>query len=954
MFGTNGEIRGVIPRSVEYLFSSLAKKSNASEVAMVCSFLEIYNDQIRDLGKAYLVAMGVEQSTNVALYEKTSDIYEHLAGKRQNPYFAPAFHKGGNGGAATAVQNRPGLKEVQDEYNTMNYEVREDNEGNVFVKDLSLVPVTTMEEVMSLISTGLRVRATHETKMNATSSRSHTVFTITVLQRDKITREAVTGMLNLVDLAGSERIKKSESQGVRLKEALHINSSLTALGKVIMALDPSAENTHIPYRDSKLTRVLQNSLGGNSYTCVVAAIQPAAKYYEECLSTLQFANRCRNVQNKPRVNYVEDTEDKDRKIKKLMEELALMRNKMGGGVNGLNDYRAGIGAGGGTGDLSVGKLVALLKKLGINATVGPDGSLMVNGKRYSIDDLGLSGSSDDENSMSHSRSGGPGASGGGGGGSGDSEKTRKLIKELKEANAAHSAKAKERKAVMEEQGRELQKLSNELIKCQTSIKHLEFENSTINSERKRALDDLKDHLDASHETEINALLSTNRDIVANQQRVIDKIPNSVKEYTELLAKSEKQRVAFEAPLRVEFASHVAQLDKSRLNELANLRHQYNNWLDEKDKALSGFVQAFNEYRSKKSEQLRMAEREIVRLYDYTAQVEALLEAIEKGKYQISQKQGAKGGKSTTGVAQMTGTRPGGAAPAASSSRGFTTGGGEQQLFADDDDQEEPDFGGVVLPPGVKPINPLKVVSDVRGTEDLTLTKKIVKRHKERVKKLDQMKEDAFQKSLHFAAQTGATATGSIDSALQNQIRGLLVAKTARSSSAPGTRRAASASGRGAPVNQGSGPLPHVVPIPAYHAHPPNCTTVGGGIINTNTITNQGVPPTHPGIASSGPMSTSASMDGAGSLTGGGSTKMRNSGSVHSLPKEGSLRENSTSLRNSTAPGNMQGTNGFDKSMQTSIMVSPDVLEELEALRRMAEEEKVHYSYSCSLRVYYRL
>jgi hypothetical protein len=131
-----------------------------------------------------------------------------------------------------------------------------------------------MDEVKHLISCGLSVRATHETKMNATSSRSHTVFSITVIQRDKASGTATQGILNLIDLAGSERLKKSESTGLRLKEALHINTSLTALGKVIVALDPSGQNSHVPYRDAKLTRILQNSLGGNSYTTVLAAIHP--------------------------------------------------------------------------------------------------------------------------------------------------------------------------------------------------------------------------------------------------------------------------------------------------------------------------------------------------------------------------------------------------------------------------------------------------------------------------------------------------------------------------------------------------------------------------------------------------------------------------------------------------------------------------------------------------------
>ena len=102
MFGNDNEIRGIIPRSAEYLFQSLAKKGNSVETAVVCSFLEIYNDQIRDLGKAYLVSTGAETSTSTALFNKTSDIFESLAGKRGNSYFASAFHS--SGGAPKVCQ----------------------------------------------------------------------------------------------------------------------------------------------------------------------------------------------------------------------------------------------------------------------------------------------------------------------------------------------------------------------------------------------------------------------------------------------------------------------------------------------------------------------------------------------------------------------------------------------------------------------------------------------------------------------------------------------------------------------------------------------------------------------------------------------------------------------------------------------------------------------------------
>ena len=129
--------------------------------------------------------------------------------------------------------------------------------------------------------------------MNATSSRSHSIFTIivevsqSVEGRDVIRR----GKLNLVDLAGSERPSKTGATGTRMKEGIKINLSLTALGNVISSLVEAGRGKHIPYRDSKLTRLLQDSLGGNTKTVMIAAIGPADYNYEETLSTLRYANR---------------------------------------------------------------------------------------------------------------------------------------------------------------------------------------------------------------------------------------------------------------------------------------------------------------------------------------------------------------------------------------------------------------------------------------------------------------------------------------------------------------------------------------------------------------------------------------------------------------------------------------------------------------------------------------
>jgi hypothetical protein len=223
-----------------------------------------------------------------------------------------------------------------------------------------------------------------------------------------------------------------------------------------MSLDPNSENTHIPYRDSKLTRLLQNSLGGNSYTIVLAAIHPHASHYEECLSTLQFANRCRNVKNNPKVNYVDDPSDKDMKIKRLTEEVAALRTKLASAEKGMSAemvMRKG-------GKISPAKLVEILKRLGMNANLAADGGLLVNGERFEVDGLGLeeehddddpSITGDDDSGLNFALSGKV-----------NKKKIRMIVSELTEANRNHSLKSKERKVLMQEQGKQIEELSRQV------------------------------------------------------------------------------------------------------------------------------------------------------------------------------------------------------------------------------------------------------------------------------------------------------------------------------------------------------------------------------------------------------------------------------------------------------------------------------------------------------------
>ena len=183
-------------------------------------------------------------------------------------------------------------------------DLKENPDKGVYVKDLNQVIVKSISEIEGYMEHGTNNRKTGETAMNKDSSRSHSIFTIYVetAEVNAAGEQSIkAGKLNLVDLAGSERQSKTHAPGERLKEATKINLSLSALGNVISAL-VEGNTKHIPYRDSKLTRLLQDSLGGNTKTVMIAAISPADYNFDETVTTLRYASRAKNIKNKPRVN----------------------------------------------------------------------------------------------------------------------------------------------------------------------------------------------------------------------------------------------------------------------------------------------------------------------------------------------------------------------------------------------------------------------------------------------------------------------------------------------------------------------------------------------------------------------------------------------------------------------------------------------------------------------------
>ncbi|KAF4119580.1 kinesin family member 4/21/27 [Geosmithia morbida] len=223
--------------------------------------------------------------------------------------------------------------------------IREDTKGNIILTGLQQVEINSVEDLMGALNFGSAIRQTDATAINAKSSRSHAVFSLNLVRRRKtstaekrfsVPLETLSGSdvpsttdskLHFVDLAGSERLKNTGAHGDRAKEGISINAGLASLGKVISQLSSRQPGSHVSYRDSKLTRLLQDSLGGNAITYMIACVTPAEFHLSETLNTVQYAQRARAIQSKPRIQEVEEG-DKQAVIDRLKAEVAFLREQV--------------------------------------------------------------------------------------------------------------------------------------------------------------------------------------------------------------------------------------------------------------------------------------------------------------------------------------------------------------------------------------------------------------------------------------------------------------------------------------------------------------------------------------------------------------------------------------------------------------------------------------------------
>uniref|UniRef100_A0A182P0F1 Kinesin motor domain-containing protein n=1 Tax=Anopheles epiroticus TaxID=199890 RepID=A0A182P0F1_9DIPT len=289
-------------------------------------------------GKTYTMGTGFERALPEAqegiIPRAVRHLFEGIARLQQNPYDEDGTYLGSVTFSVAAQFMELYNEEIIDLLDPYNkgarvFKIFEDATGGISVAGATIKPLAGPQEALNCLQQGALARTTASTQMNEQSSRSHALFTILIRRQRVMTAEqcgnadgdteTLTSKFHFVDLAGSERLKRTGATGERAREGISINCGLLALGNVISALgDKTKKVSHVPYRDSKLTRLLQDSLGGNSQTIMIACVSPSDRDFMETLNTLKYANRARNIKNKVQINQ----DQSSRTISLLRREIA--------------------------------------------------------------------------------------------------------------------------------------------------------------------------------------------------------------------------------------------------------------------------------------------------------------------------------------------------------------------------------------------------------------------------------------------------------------------------------------------------------------------------------------------------------------------------------------------------------------------------------------------------------
>lgn len=543
-FTTFGEKNneGMVTRTIKYLFQQRQAREGSAEIRFVVSFLELYLDNTYDL----LDDKPSGHGGGLGSFGSTKQLVE--------PDASSASAGADPSASSSVTPVKPSDSKV--------LQLRETADGAVYAEGLSSHPVSSADAMFALLRKGLNRRVTFATAMNERSSRSHAIFSIGVVQNDRVNGTTRSSILTFADLAGSERLSKSASDGTRKLEAASINRSLSALGNVVQALAKSLP--HIPYRDSKLTRILQHALGGSCHTTMICTVYPLRSNYDETLSTIQFAHRCRNIINQPRVSIIDlSSADLESKLRRLTSELADVRTQL----SKEEELRKALQG-------RINEMIEVLKETG-EYTVGPNGEI--------IDEDGLIVIG------ARPTSGVPGSRATSARQLEASDHIRSSPKRRRSASRADPVKAnKALQNSLNQVQAKLDQRSNDLLEVQAQSRQTKETLLKQISEQKHQImfltkelnavthkfDATVEHMQKQHDQEIKRLITDTKELHNKNTELINSLPRIAQEYAEESRDQAELESRIRCALESEKTTFAVELDCMMINQREELTKHF--------------------------------------------------------------------------------------------------------------------------------------------------------------------------------------------------------------------------------------------------------------------------------------------------------------------------------------------------------------------------------------------